>query len=470
MPPVARLLLLGLLTAGGLAACDDGADPVEPELSPAELLDPAACKDCHPNHYREWSGSMHAYASADPVFRALNAKGQAETDGALGDFCLKCHAPLAVQLGETTDGSNLDAVPAHLQGITCAFCHQVEAVEGTHNNPLLVTLDGVMRGGIADPLANRGHASAYSPLHDRKTLGSSDLCGSCHDIVVPSGVHLERSYWEWQQSVYNSEDPLEQNTCGRCHMPGRDDVAANVDGVGIRRVHDHRMAGVDTALIDFPEKADQRAEVQRLLDISLISEICVVERQGGAEVEYYLENLAAGHYFPSGAALDRRAWVEMIATAGGETIYESGVVGDGEPVAYLDDPDLWLLRDQATDANGDPTHDFWEIEAVTREFLPAPTSLDPFDPDYVNVHVPRRYRIASAAPIERIATRVRMRAIGFDILDELVDEGWLDAAVRDAMPTFTLGTTVLEWTREAAELRISPFSGREALCVPRVAP
>lgn len=459
-----RLFLLLLV---GLAACDDGASEITPELSPLELLDPAACKDCHPNHYREWSGSMHAYASVDPVFRALNAKGQAETDGALGDFCVQCHAPLALQMEATTDGMNLDAVPEHLQGITCAFCHQVTAVEGAHNNPLTVTLDGIMRGAIDDALPNRGHHSAYSPLTDRKTLESSDMCGSCHDIVVPSGLHLERSYWEWQNSVYASDDPLQQNTCGRCHMPGRNDVAADVEGVQLRRVHDHRMAGVDTALIDFPEREDQRAEVQRLLDISLISEICVIERQGGAEVEYYLENLAAGHYFPSGAALDRRAWVEMIATADGETIYESGVVGDGEPVAYLDDPDLWLLRDQATDINGDPTHDFWEIVDVTREFLPAPTSLDPFDPAYVNVHVPRRYRIPSPAPLERIATQVRMRAIGLEILDELVEDGLLDPAVRDAMPTFTLAGATLEWTPDAAELRISPFSGREALCVPR---
>ena len=236
--------------------------------------------------------------------------------------------------------------------------------------------------------------------------------------------------------------------------------------MGVRRVHDHRMAGVDVALIDFPQRDDQRAEVQRLLDISLISEICVIERRGGAEVEFYLENLAAGHYFPSGAALDRRVWVELTAQAGGAEVYQSGVVGDGEPVAYLDDPDLWLLRDEAFDADGNPTHDFWEIADVTREFLPAPTSLDPFDPDYVNVHIPRRYRVPSPTPLESVSARVHLRPIGFDLLDELIGDGWLDPAIRDAMPTFTLGGGALVWTPEAAELRISPLSGREARCVP----
>jgi hypothetical protein len=70
--------------------------------------------------------------------------------------------------------------------------------------------------------------------------------------------------------------------------------------------------------------------------------------------------------------------------------------------------------------------------------------------------------------LERISARVHMRPVGFDILDELVDGGWLAPEVRDAMPTFTLGGATLEWTPEAAEMRISPLSGREALCVPEL--
>ena len=39
------------------------------------MLDPATCQSCHPTHVRDWSGSMHAYASDDPVFVAMNARG-----------------------------------------------------------------------------------------------------------------------------------------------------------------------------------------------------------------------------------------------------------------------------------------------------------------------------------------------------------------------------------------------------------
>jgi hypothetical protein len=57
-------------------------------LSPSEILDPKSCQSCHPEHYAEWRASVHAYASEDPVFRALNHLGQLETDGEFGDFCV----------------------------------------------------------------------------------------------------------------------------------------------------------------------------------------------------------------------------------------------------------------------------------------------------------------------------------------------------------------------------------------------
>ena len=37
-------------------------------LARAEITDPLTCKACHPGHYKEWSGSMHAYAAEAGVF------------------------------------------------------------------------------------------------------------------------------------------------------------------------------------------------------------------------------------------------------------------------------------------------------------------------------------------------------------------------------------------------------------------
>ena len=112
------------------ASCAETEDVATQVLDKEELLDPAACKDCHPAHFEEWEGSMHAYAGGDPVFVAMNARGQRETNGELGSFCVQCHAPMALRLGLTEDGLNLDELPAYTRGVTCFFCHTAEAVEG----------------------------------------------------------------------------------------------------------------------------------------------------------------------------------------------------------------------------------------------------------------------------------------------------------------------------------------------------
>src|SRR5688572_17420291 len=68
---------------GGRDAGREGPRPITPGQEPItltreQLLDPEACKDCHPRHYREWKSSMHAYAADDPVFLAMNQRGQEE--------------------------------------------------------------------------------------------------------------------------------------------------------------------------------------------------------------------------------------------------------------------------------------------------------------------------------------------------------------------------------------------------------
>ncbi len=86
------------------AACKGPAAAPAPELTTAELLDPASCQGCHPDAFADWSGSMHAYAADDPVFLAMEARAQRETGGAIGTFCTQCHAPMAVLTGALSDG------------------------------------------------------------------------------------------------------------------------------------------------------------------------------------------------------------------------------------------------------------------------------------------------------------------------------------------------------------------------------
>ncbi|MBI5497790.1 MAG: hypothetical protein HY904_22475 [Deltaproteobacteria bacterium] len=416
----------------------------DPPVDVEALKDPSTCRRCHPSHYEEWSGSMHAYAAQDPVFLAMNRRGQEQTGGALGDFCVRCHAPLAVAAGLTRDGLNLHEVPQHLQGVTCYFCHNVVAVEGTHNNPLRLAGDGTLRGGIRNPVANDAHDSAYSPLHARGSAEAAALCGSCHDIVTPAGVELERTFAEWRHSLYARPSTVGGLTCQACHMDGADGPAAAGAGMPVRRVHSHQFPGVDLALTEFPHRDDQRERVQRLLDTTALAELCVSNDQTLVALQVTLENVAAGHAFPSGAAQDRRIWVEVRARRGGAEVYRTGVLPDDRDIVRSSDADLWLLRDELFDADGVPTHAFWGARRVQTEHLPAPTARSPAEPGWTQTHRTRVFSYTGAPPDE-VELRVHIMPVGVDVLDELVAEGYLDPTLRDAVTPMSLAAAHLTW-------------------------
>ena len=388
---------------------------------------------------------MHAYASNDPVFRALVAKGQEDTDGALGGLCVTCHAPLALQTGATEDGLNLADVDPALQGVTCAACHLAESVDGLNNNQITLANDSVMRGAWKNPKATPAHDSVYSPSLDRRTPEGSALCGSCHDVVLPNGLHIEQTYLEWSESVFASS-PNQQLGCGQCHMRGRDGFGADVPGAPARQLHDHSMPGMDVALTDWPRREEQRAAVQRSLDVTLEARLDARAGPGGLLFDYTLENVGSGHGFPSGAAHNRRVWVEIEAYRDGELVYSNGVAGEGA-VLDLDDPDVWVMRDIIYDADGQEVKHTWEATSMDKVQLQPGLTADPTDPAYVH-SVTRSYLVPGDTP-DLVLARTKMRPFGLDLMGPLVDDGYLDAAAAAAMPTFELASTVKEWRPES---------------------
>jgi hypothetical protein len=435
-----------------LAACGG-----EPSYLPLEdLMRAETCRQCHPKHYQEWSGSMHAYAADDPVFLAMNRRGQEETAGSLGAFCVGCHAPMAVRLGLTTDGLNLAEVPAWAKGVTCFFCHSVDEVTGSHNNPLTLASDGVMRGGLSDPAASPAHGSRYSPLVDTDNPASSAMCGACHDIVTPAGVHLERTFAEWQTSIFAQPDPRQHLSCGQCHMIGHTDVVADAPGLEVplrefgRR--EHTFAGVDVALTPWPETDAQRQAILRDLKAAVSPRLCVVPLAGG-EIHLRLDNVGAGHMWPSGAAHDRRAWAEVIAyDAADQVVFQSGVVADDQDPEDLADPHLFRLWDEVFDADDQPALFFWEVARYQSSLLPPAVTTDPNDPRFDH-SVTKIYPVPGlVASIARVNVRVRLRPLPLHLVDELQASGHLDSSVRAAIPTFDLEGTTLEWRPELADL------------------
>ncbi len=464
---LALAVLAAVVPAITIACSSTSAGPTY--LSRDALLDPNTCAQCHHDHYEDWSGSMHAYASEDPVFRAMNARGQRETNGQLGSFCVQCHAPMAVHEGATMDGLNLDQVPQPLHGVTCFFCHTVEAVQGAHNNPLQLANDITMRGEYKDPVANTAHPATYSSLHDRDSLGSAPLCGACHDIVSPAGAAIERTFADWQASIFSSPDG--GNTCSQCHMqqlPGGDGLVpiAQAPNVFARKYHVHSFPAVDTALtagfptVPPPDLADGGAssgefDLQTFLNTTFQTALCVVQQDGNGAIRVIVDNVAAGHSVTSGSAQDRRLWAEVIAYKAGKVIYQSGVVPEGTPVTSVTgDPDLWLVRDCMFDTTGKPVNMFWQAATTENNLIPFPVTSDPTDPRFYQTHVvqffPRTPSATLPAAPDKVTLRLLLQPIGLDVLQDLVSSGDLDPSIPAKMQTLVFPEPILTWTASAA--------------------
>jgi hypothetical protein len=310
-----RLALGALLVLAGCGESKSSSPDAGPvRMSREQLMDPKECQNCHPKHYREWASSMHAYAAEDPVFIAMNKRGQRETEGKMGDFCVRCHAPMALREGATKDGLNLAEVDDKLKGVTCYFCHSAAGYGEPHNNSLTLKEDGVMLGPLRDAIDPGVHGVGYSPAHNPLRLESAALCGSCHDVVSPAGGHIERTYAEYlASSVTRPGDGFA--SCQTCHMPPYTEPQpiADLPGLPDRSMHSHLWPGVDVALEpDFPDREIQRTAVECELQQSLNDPKLSANDPLGRSFTLLLES-GAGHSQPSGAAQDRRMWVEAIA-------------------------------------------------------------------------------------------------------------------------------------------------------------
>ncbi len=245
------------------------------------------CKQCHPDHYREWSVSPHAYAQLSPVFNAMAAKILKLTNGTNGDFCIRCHTPVGMNIEEDIFMSNIDRTPTSREGLTCVTCHRVNKPYGKISGRLALE-DGVLAQTIYGPKGNPNFAAEFGKEITEKfgedkvhattepfySLVDSSFCGSCHDVNLLDGFRLEEAFSDFKQSPA-ARDGV---TCQDCHMgitPGvfsgdketnyKTDHIAKIGAkyVGTpRRKTNHRFAGPDHSVIHpglYPQNSDVAA-------------------------------------------------------------------------------------------------------------------------------------------------------------------------------------------------------------------
>jgi hypothetical protein len=217
--------------------------------------------------------------------------------------------------------------------------------------------------------------------------------------------------------------------------------AADVPGAPERPIHDHAMVGLDVPLQPSLPSQSQAAAVQSRLDPALDAQLCVT-RAGSADVT--LINAQIGHAWPSGAAHDRRAWVELVAYTGADVVYRDGAAPPGsgapaEPPAFLLDDSLFARGDV------DQVLFMWEATSLRRAVLPPTTTLDPSAPGFDH-GVTAHYAIPPGA--DRVTMRVLVTPVAVPVLSALVASGDLDPATAATVPTYALAGTELEWTSD----------------------
>ena len=133
--------------AAGPAPSRDAGDTHAALFSETRFPSATTCARCHAEIYREWSVSSHAYAQLSPVFNAMQAKIDKLTNGTNGDFRVRCHTPVGMNLEEPTFMPNLDRHPTSREGVTCVVCHRRDQAYGKISGRL-----PLVEGSLYDPV------------------------------------------------------------------------------------------------------------------------------------------------------------------------------------------------------------------------------------------------------------------------------------------------------------------------------
>ncbi|MGH8094671.1 MAG: multiheme c-type cytochrome [Chthoniobacterales bacterium] len=255
----------------------------------------STCATCHPTQFRQWSVSQHAYAQISPVFNTMQATIDKRTSGTNGDFCIRCHTQVGMQLEEPIFASNMDRNPTSREGITCIVCHRVKKnygkvsgrtsiAEGDLFEPVYGPKgDKILKSVLSQPdkyqvVTKRGEVgrAIHTDVIKFDPLEKSGFCGTCHDVNLLNGFRLEEAFSQFKNSPANKRG----ETCQDCHMgkiPGIKSgyafgPAAMVGDQATppRKLTDHRFAGPDYSVIHpglfpFNVKAQQLATMREWL-------------------------------------------------------------------------------------------------------------------------------------------------------------------------------------------------------------
>ncbi len=255
-----------------LVSADDK-DPHQTLFQVSQLPTAAQCRTCHQEHYRQWSVSSHAYAQISPVFNGMQRTINILTNGTNGDFCIRCHSPGGMALGESVSMVSTDRSDIALEGITCIACHRQNNAHGKISGridfspgdifaPVSGPTDGkLLQSVIDDPkvkvVTSRQHRGRkiHIEVNPFFVLTTPQFCGTCHDVNGLNGFRLEEAFSSYKHSPSSERG----ETCQDCHMGKQPGVVSGYEygsaaKIGrykspSRKLTNHMFAGPDYSIV-----------------------------------------------------------------------------------------------------------------------------------------------------------------------------------------------------------------------------
>ena len=335
----------------------------------AVLANDAYCAECHEDTHRTWAASVHRFSSFNNepyLFSVEETRRFSEELYGPGDFsaarfCAGCHDPVVFFSGKFDQDFDPRTLPAGQEGITCTSCHAITNVNSPRGNA-----DYTIEEPVHYPFAtsqnktlqwvNRQLVKAKPEFHKKTFLKplhqTPEFCGTCHKVHLPK--ELNNYKWLRGQNHYDSfflsgvsgqgvtsfyYPKVAETGCNDCHMPTQESeqfAAKDLDGDGLRKIHDHQFPSANTAiphLVGLEPWVNERhrefsEDVMRLdifaareggtLDDPPVAPLDVVAPTLEPGTDYLLDVVIRtwkmGHHFTQGTTDSNQVWLDIRVT------------------------------------------------------------------------------------------------------------------------------------------------------------
>jgi hypothetical protein len=334
---------------------------------------PKSCGSCHTQIQNAWQQSMHAISATDDWYVRVKETFALERGDAAVRLCAGCHASVALLTGEVGLYNRESA--ASLQGVSCSFCHTVDAVHGGNgayvSNPARVRAylgsDGLeataLGSGLGSALSRfllwqkpEAHIQDMGRGENSSLLTSGQTCQACHSFTI-NNVKVQSTWDEWQASSAAKKGV----TCQACHFrqsgnPNMPEAGEVANGRSRDQVFAHSLGGGST--MQSPRGMENIETLKQSLKLE--------PRIQNGLLEVKVTNLMAGHSIPTGVTDLRQLWIEVIATdSTGKTVFKSGTLDRAGNV--LEGSSIFHVV--LIDAQGQKLerHDIWRVAKVLED-------------------------------------------------------------------------------------------------------